>query len=422
MKKILSILFVCSLLFASAKNTLVSYKLIEQLSIDDMKEFYKSQGIPKLISPILTGVDMYEVYYHTNLPNGEQVIATGMYYVPTDYPYEVATMQYNHGTAMKNRTGYDYNGEGTICKIFAADGYAVAWQDYIGLGKATGFHPYQHLETEGQSGVDLLYAIKQINQEIGLEVNNQLFVTGYSQGGHATLAVHKTIQEKFQGEFEVTASSPMSGAHDMSGVQTVIMEKEYSQPHYLPYLLYGYQQIYKVFPDNEAFKKVFRPEYRYVVDNILAKGHNVGQINAMLPKEPFDMIEPYFYEQFQTNPDFFFTKVLQENNTYKWIPESPVQFCYCVGDEEVYYKNSIVAMEWMKENGAKRIIDRKVSDTFNHRQCADYAVMYTKFFFDSFRNGFEKGRKGNFIKNTLVRTVVKMEEKKIKKKEKGDKK
>ena len=168
MKNLLLIFFLLLAMHLQAKTTLISYTLVEQLSKEDMEAFYKSQGIPKLISPILTGVDIYELFYHTNLPDGERVIASGLYYVPTNYPYEVATMQYNHGTAMKNRTGLDYNGEGTICKIFAADGYAVAWQDYIGLGKATGFHPYQHLETEGQSGVDLLYAVQQINQEVGL--------------------------------------------------------------------------------------------------------------------------------------------------------------------------------------------------------------------------------------------------------------
>lgn len=415
MKNFLSLLFVCSSIWASAQSTLIKYDLIESLSKEEMREFYKSQGIPKLITPILTGVDIYELYYNTNLPDGEEVVATGMYYVPQDYPYEVATMQYNHGTAMKNRTGLDYNGEGTICKIFAADGYAVAWQDYIGLGKAEGFHPYQHLESEGQSGVDLLRAVRELNAIINLDVNEQLFITGYSQGGHATLAVHKTIQEKFASEFTVTASSPMSGAHDMSGVQNEIMVIDYAQPHYLPFLLYGYQKVYKIFPSEEEFRGIFKPEYLHVLDKILVKEHGVGDINSMLPSKPFEMIVPYFYDQYKNNPDFIFTKVLEENNTYKWVPEAPVQFCYCKGDEEVYYKNSIVAMEWMKANGAKRIIDREVSESFNHRQCADYAVMYTKFFFDSFRNGFEKGRKGNFIKNTLVRTVVNIEEKKLQK-------
>ncbi|MCB9256600.1 MAG: hypothetical protein H6579_05665 [Chitinophagales bacterium] len=417
MKKILVALFLL-ISFTLSAQTLLSYEKIEHLDKEALNKFWKDNGVPKLITPLISEIDIYELKYYTKLPDGEQVIASGLYYVPLNYPYEVATMQYNHGTAMTNRTGdsYDYNGESTICKIFAADGYAVAWQDYIGLGKATGFHPYQHLETEGQSGVDLLRAVKEINAQIGLEVNDQLFIAGYSQGGHATLAVHKTIQENYDDEFTVTASSPMSGAHDMSGVQNEIMEVEYAQPHYLPYLLYGYQQIYNVFPNNEEFRKVFRPEYRHVLDKILAKEHGLGDINSMLPSKPFDMIEPYFFDQYKNNPDFLFTKVLKENNTYNWVPEAPVQFCYCLGDEEVYYKNSLVAMEYMKANGAKRIIDRKVSNTFNHRECADYAVMYTKFFFDSFRNGFEKGRKGNFIKNTLVKTVVKIEEKKKAKK------
>lgn len=416
MKKITSIVLILIMSNISAQ-TLISYEKVQHLDKATLNDLWKSNGVPKLITPLISEVDVYELYYNTKLPNGEQVVATGLYYVPLDYPYEIATVQYNHGTVMKNRIGadYDYNGESTVCKIFAADGYAVAWQDYIGLGKGTGFHPYQHLETEGQSGVDLLRAIAEINEQIGLEVNDQLFVTGYSQGGHSTLAVHKTIQEKYNDEFWVTASSTMSGAHDMSGVQNEIMEIDYAQPHYLPYLLYGYQQIYKIFPNDEEFRKIFKPEYRHVLDKILAKNHNVDEINAMLPKKPFEMIEPYFFDQYKNNPDFIFTKVLKENNTYNWVPESPVQFCYCVADDEVYYKNSIVAIEWMRQNGAKNILDRKVADNFKHRKCADYAVMYTKFYFDSFRNGYKKGRKGNFIKNTLVRTVIKAEEKKMNK-------
>jgi len=412
--KTLSTLILTLILTITQAGTLISFEKVQHLDKDELNKFWKSSGVPKLITPLICEIDIYELMYSTNLPNGEELIASGLYYVPLNYPYEVATMQYNHGTAMTNRSegSYDYNGESTICKIFAADGYAVAWQDYIGLGKATGFHPYQHLESEGQSGVDLLIAVGEINEIIGLKVNDQLFVTGYSQGGHAALAVHKTIQEKYSDLFAVTASSPMSGAHDMSGVQNEIMVIDYSQPHYLPFLLYGYQKVYNIFPSDDEFRQIFKPEYQHVLDKILSKGHGLGDINAMLPSKPFEMIEPYFFDQYKNNPDFIFTKALKENDTYNWVPEAPVQFCYCKGDEEVYYKNSIVAMEWMKANGAKRIIDRKVSDTFKHRECADYAVMYTKFFFDSFRNGFEKGRKGNFIKNTLVRTVVKMEEKK----------
>lgn len=414
MKKIfliVSLLVVTTTVFS---QHLISYEKVKHYSKEELNEYWKKNDLPKIMLPIVCAIDLYEIMYETNLPNGNKIEASGLYYVPIDYPYEVATMQYNHGTSMKMRKGddYDYNGESTICKLFAADGYAVAWQDYIGLGKGSGFHPYQHLESEGQSGVDLLRACRELNEIIGFEVNDQLFVTGYSQGGHATMAVHKTIQEKYADEFWVTASSPMSGAHDMSGVQNEIMDTVYSQPHYLPYLLYGYQQIYKIFPDDNAFKEAFKPEYRHVIDKIINKEHGVGDINAMLPNEPFDMITEEYFNEYKNNPDFLFTKVLKENNTYDWVPQSPVQFCYCEGDEEVYYKNSKVAIEWMRANGAAKIIDRQVASNFNHRECADYSVVFSKLFFDSFRNGHTKGRKGNLIKNMLVRMVVNMENKK----------
>ncbi|MEZ4916602.1 MAG: lipase family protein [Chitinophagales bacterium] len=414
MKKNILTTFILLLTLSLNAQTLIKYEKVDHITKDDLKELWKKNSLPKAISPITaSAVDVYELYYNTSLPNGEKVVATGLYYVPIDFPYEIATMQYNHGTTMKNRVGknYAYNGEGTICRIFAADGYAVAWQDYIGLGRAKGFHPYQHLETEGQSGVDLLRAVKQINEEIGLKVNDKLFITGYSQGGHATLAVHKTIQEKYADEFHVTASSPMSGAHDMSGVQTELMDKPYPQPHYLPYLLYGYNKIYNIFPDTD-FRNIFKPQYRHVVDKMLSKDFDYGDINKMLPELPFTMVVDSLYDLFINDPNFKFTKVLKENNTYDWVPTSPVQFCYCTGDEEVYYKNSKVAIDYMRSHGAKHIIDRKVGDNFTHRQCADYAVMYTKFFFDSFRNGFKNGRKGNLIKNTMVNIVTGVEDKK----------
>ena len=418
MRKIVFVL-ACVLMMSStlfAQSNLVSYRKLVSLDRESLDALWKSNGIPKIITKNKNEVDIYELMYKTKFPDGTEIIASGIYYVPTGTDKELATVQYNHGTVMKPRLGddYDYNGESTICKIYAADGYLVAWQDYIGLGKGEGYHPYQHLETEGQSGVDLLLACKQINKELKIKANDQLFITGYSQGGHATLAVHKMIQEKYSDKLTVTASSPMSGAHDMSGVQNIIMDKEYSQPHYLPYLLYGYQRMYSIFPSIEDFYSAFKAPYRHVLDKIIAKGNEVGDINSMLPKEPFTMITDSFYILYKTDPTFKFTQVLKQNNTYDWVPEAPVQFCYCVGDNEVYYKNSLVAIEWMKEHGAKNIIDREISDKLlNHQQCAPYAAMFTKFFFDNARAG--KKKEINPFKGFLVKTGVNIDESKKKK-------
>ncbi len=402
MKKIILFLFIATNIQIFAQGKLISYEKVDSLNFTQLKAIWKDLSLPQLITSIKNEVDIYELYYNTQLPSGKEVVATGLYYVPKGVQL-FPIMQYNHGTVTRNRTSYDYNGESTICKIFAADSYAVAWQDYIGLGKAEGFHPYQHAETAGQSGVDLLKAIKEINQDLGLITNNELFITGYSQGGYSTMAVHKMIEEKYATVFNVTASSPMSGAYDMAGVQSKVMEIEYTQPHYLPYLLYGYQELYNII-DGE-FEQIFVAPYDSIIPLYFDKQHSVNEINDILPSIPMDMIDPLYADEFRNNPDFLFRKVLEENNLYKWIPQAPVQFCYCKSDEEVTYENAIVAYDWMKKNGAKNIIKRNVGNTFSHHDCASYAAMYTKFYFDSFRNGAKNGTRGPIMKNILVGIV-----------------
>ena len=93
---------------------------------------------------------------------------------------------------------------------------------------------------------------------------------------------------------------------------------------------------------------------------------------------------------------------MKENSVHDWKAESPVQLCYCEADEEVKYENAIVAHAKMKDNGTKHVTLRHVGKKFSHRQCADYACIYTKFFFDSFRKGSKKGRKGPVHKRFLL--------------------
>ena len=77
---------------------------------------------------------------------------------------------------------------------------------------------------------------KQLNVELNQKTNSQLYLTGYSQGGHACLATHKKLQETFP-KIKITASSPMSGSYDMSGAQSKVMFSPYPDPAYLALLI-----------------------------------------------------------------------------------------------------------------------------------------------------------------------------------------
>ena len=71
--------------------------------------------------------------------------------------------------------------------------------------------------------------------------NNQLFIAGYSEGGYATMATVKEIEENYN-DINITMSFPMAGAYDLSGtmVELMLSEEVYPDPFYLPFFIPPY--------------------------------------------------------------------------------------------------------------------------------------------------------------------------------------
>ena len=44
-----------------------------------------------------------------------------------------------------------------------------------------------------------------------MTTTDELFLLGYSEGGYATMALHRELQQFHSDEFTVTASAPMAG-------------------------------------------------------------------------------------------------------------------------------------------------------------------------------------------------------------------
>ena len=90
--------------------------------------------------------------------------------------------------------------------------------------------------------------------------NSQLFLAGYSQGGHATMALHRLIEGQHSDEFTVTASAPAAGPYDLSGttLDAALATPSANTPRYLFYLLVSYETVYDLF---SSFSQVFQPPY-----------------------------------------------------------------------------------------------------------------------------------------------------------------
>lgn len=379
---------------------LASSNLVKTHTKEFLKKKFKENHVPSFIIKIKYDVEVYELLYKTQLPDGTPVQASGLYFVPRGTKGNIPVAVYHHGTQVeKQRDAGVLGGEQAICTGYSTTGYAVIMPDYIGLGKGEGLHIYQHAESEAQASIDMMRAVRELNKTLGVTTRNDYFITGYSQGGHAAMSLHKFIQDKYSSEFTVLASSPMSGAYDMAGVQSEVMFKPYSHQGYLPYLLFSYNRVYKMYPD---VNKVFKAPYDSLLPPLYDGSHGMGDANRIMPPIPKDVVQDSIVDQYVNNPEFKFKKYLSENSVADWKPERPVQMCYCNGDEQVTYKNALVAESYMRKNGAKNVRALQVDKKLDHFKCAMFAAIHTKMFFDSFVKGSKKGRKGPIFKRMML--------------------
>lgn len=380
-------------------NKLISYSLWKTSSKEDLRKKLKDNKIPRALIKVKYAVNIYDIKYKTCWHDGTCIMASGLYFVPQEVKKPVAQVVYHHGSRFKPGRNINMAGEEYLSLGMAVDGYAVLFPDYIGLGHGERFHLYQHAESEGQATADMLLAIRELNDTLGIKTSDQLFLTGYSQGGHAAMAAHRTLQEKYADEFNVTASSPMSGAYDMAGAQASLLFENYSHPYYLVYLLKTYNEVYSIVPNLNA---IYKSPYDSLINKMFDGELTASALNSLLPATPKQMVKDSIVDLFINDPDFKLRKAFADNSLIDWKPEAPMQLCYCTADEQVTFKNSIVAYNNFKALGAKNIKLINAGKKYGHFKCAIFASMYSKFYFDSFRKGSEKGRRSSHGKRMLL--------------------
>jgi len=396
---------------------LVSSTLVKAHTKASISKLWKEKKIPKIALPVRNDVDIYEIIYKAPwIDSTTWINCSGICYVPRGNKKPAATMMFGHGTEIrKGRTISDSDAQQGICLGFATDGYLALFPDYYGMGKGDGRHLYQHAWSEGMSFVYMLKAVEELKAQLNVKTNGQLFLTGYSQGGHASMAAHKYLQEMNDPRFQVTASSPMSGAYDMTGEQSKYMFQEYPKPFYLPFLLISYQEAYKVINTDNVYS-IFRSPYDTLLPDFFGdvRLKTYADLDKIMPKIPSQIVRQDLIDEYVSNPNFAFKLRLKENNLIDWKPEAPMQLCYCKGDREVNYKNSEVAYNNMKALGAKNIILKNHSDALDHNTCAAFAVLATKYFFDRFKKkgGNPKLKDVPAAMQTFVNILKKKEEKK----------
>lgn len=378
---------------------LISYKTDYNYSADELKAFFKKQGIPKVIFDVKDGINIYDVTYTTTYADGSIIKASGLAYVPMIKNRELALMTYNHGTELcRDRTCFE-PGETMIDLAFATDGYIVLTPDYIGLGEGERTQLFLNADAEAHATIDMLIAVKKLLGQLGVKTSGQLFVTGYSQGGHAAMATAHMLQQKYADSLPVTASAPMSGPYDIAG--TVYEQRDIKHYAYPGFLMLLMQSYFVSTGHPELMKTYLLHPYDSIIPPMLNGEYSLDDIGAYLPDPVYKAVKPEFYSEFINDSTSAFRVYLKNNGVFNWKPDMPMQLCYCTGDEIVDYHNSITAYNTMKKNGSNEVQLWRAGKKFGHENCALFAVVYTKMYFDGFRYG-RPGTHGPAFKRLLL--------------------
>jgi hypothetical protein len=373
---------------ASAQH-LISDSLLFSMTQSQVDSYMVVQGIPA--NPLIhvnNGVSLYKIVYSTrNAQDTGNTIASGLLVVPEGVDCPVPLACYNHGTiADRREVPSRLSYETPIGIILASDGYAMALPDYLGLGDSPGMHPYVHAKSEATATIDMLRASREFAAANGYLLNDQIFLTGYSQGGHACMATHKEMQLHYAGEFDVTASAPLSGPYDISGAQKDLLTSNdpYPDPSYLPFVMFSYQYVYGNLYTN--LSDVIVSPYDSLLPPLFDGFHNTGDINAVMPNVPKNIIDPLTFVTFGNDPTHPFNVALRDNDTWRgWVPEAPMKIVYCEGDNAVTYHNAIVARDSFLAAGATTVQAISGGAGNDHGGCVTPALISTKLFFDLYK-------------------------------------
>ncbi|MEA5139879.1 alpha/beta hydrolase family protein [Arcicella rigui] len=335
---------------------LVSTNLIGSYTINDLKTrtAVLTGGInDPLVNAFVTGlvkydIKAYKIVYKTKNTDGTEVQVSGALLIPTTTE-AVPLISQQHGTIRSDTDAPSNYGTGSesysIASLFASNGYIIACPDYIGYGTSKNIvHPYEHRESLAQASLDMIRASAEFIKQEKVNWNKKLMITGYSQGGFATMSLQKKIEEQFPNEFNLVASSCGAGAYNKTAFMKYLMnETTHGIAAYNQLYIWVVQTYNRVYGLNRTMDAYFKAPY---AADIQANGTNTDvSVSFNLA------FSDSFKKAVNDGTDTAFLNAVKDNDVYDWGPKTETQLYHGDADQQVFYLNSTTAVAAMKAKG-----------------------------------------------------------------------
>ena len=399
--------YLFSLLFIWITFTAFSQEVVSSEFLISYDQEYFTEELEIAFSKY--GVDLYRINYTTTDLTGALDTASGLLVIPQLEDVNFGLVSYSHGTVGSRYEVPSYlSFEHRLPAIYSSMGVVTIAADFLGLGDNEGVHPYVHADSEAWVSHDMILAVQEfLPEQMGVNLNDDLVITGYSQGGHAAMALHRLIETTT--ETEVTVSIPMSGPYSIStGMRDLLnSDEEYSVVAYLANTAISYQEVYGDIYPNDNIEEFFKPPYVGFIEQFVSEEIDLWQLDALLREQlilneggafPSRMVFDDIVADVLANDNHPINLALRDNDVFDWTPVSDTRLLYCEGDEQVGFENSLIARDKMHENGATQVEAINLNSAYNHTECVTPAATSLVFYLLAFvvPTGLEELENENF--------------------------
>jgi pimeloyl-ACP methyl ester carboxylesterase len=288
---------------------------------------------------IINDVIIYKLVYRTTV-KGEKVNASALICVPS-IPGEYPVISFQNGTNTVDArapSNYAIDPAYQMIEIIASMGYIVLLADYPGFGESVNIpHPYLVKEPIVQSLVDLLYAAKEIpGDELGgVTLKDEIYLLGYSQGGWATLALHKALELDYSNDFNLVASACGAGPYNIySLLQAIAMTSVYPMPVYFAYIVNAFSYFNQF---STPVNQIFNDPYAGRLGTLFNGNLSLGQINNQLTTSIPGLLQNEFITGFESDLKYLPVRdALIRNSIMGWKTNKSILLLHGTGDTHVY--------------------------------------------------------------------------------------
>ncbi len=402
---LVSMLFLvgCSDLDKPEKEQVVGGELVVDLDGNSIRANLISAGTPGVDKDTTVyGYKAYKIPYTTTDEEGNSVKVSGIMVVPTGTPEAMSRaglslVSDSHGTIFADAESPSVIAEVTsmpdgssviLTSLFA---FVTLQADYIGFGDSLDhYHPFLLKKSLANTTFDFIVAAKKFAKDNHIHLNEQLFLTGYSEGGHAAVATLEKIE--MEGSLDVTMAAPMAGPYIMDGMAMQVLSQDtLSVPSFMANIGYAYAKAY-----DEDINSVINEPYASKLDDLFDGSKTRSEIDPELTtvtKGPDGLFKQSFVDEFFGGN--WFTAAVMENSVYKWAPQTPVALVHCLGDDVIPFAIAAGTKETMDAYGANSVDivpveiavtqDMETALRYGHSECGPVAYGVTATIFAKVR-------------------------------------